>query len=199
MSSSAKLSGCPLCGLVQRLPETGRREVASCCRCGKALSQMSGVSPWTTPLALTGLAFYLPSMTLPMLSIEKLGHLKEDSLFTGVVTLLSEGYWVVGIIVLLFSVILPPLKLMSLIILSSTGIVQHSHHKAHLYHAVEILGKWGMLDVMLVAVLVAYVKLGDLVSIEAGSGVIAFAVMVFTSLIAGLSFNPKHMWNETDV
>lgn len=146
-------------------------------------------------LAASALAFYLPALTLPMLRIEKLGHLNEDSLFHGVISLLSKGYLFVGVIVLLFSIVLPLLKLVTIVLLCLKAL-RHSEHKAMAYHAVEFLGKWGMMDVMLVAILVAYVKLGDLVEIHAGTGIVAFAVMVLLSLISGLVFDPHMMWEE---
>lgn len=189
-----RLIGCPICGLVQTVPELGPHEKAVCERCGHVLNTRSASNPWTTPLALSGLILYLPAVLLPMLRIEQLGHLKEDSLFSGVIHLLAEGYWFVGLVVLAFSIVLPPLKLMALIVLSGTNWVRNHKHRAKLYHAVEYLGRWGMLDVMLVAVLVAWVKLGDLVKIDAGLGVFAFGVMVLISLVAGLTFHPSQMW-----
>jgi paraquat-inducible protein A len=59
---------------------------------------------------------------------------------------------------------------------------------------VEFLGRWSMLDVMLVAILVAFVKLGDLVNIQPGNGLIAFSALVLCSLLASFAFNPKLMW-----
>ena len=56
------------------------------------------------------------------------------------------------------------------------------------YRLVEALGRWGMLDVMLVAILVAMVKLGGLVNIQAGAGLLAFTLLVVTSLLASLMF-----------
>ena len=61
---------------------------------------------------------------------------------------------------------------------------------------VERLGRWGMLDVLLVALLVAMVKLGDLVNIYPGQGLTAFIALVLLSLVAGLMFNPQLMWQE---
>ena len=55
-----------------------------------------------------------------------------------------------------------------------------------------------MLDVMLVAILVAFVKLGDLVSIHAGPGLLAFTLLVLLSLLASFSFNPLLMWEESE-
>ena len=67
-------------------------------------------------------------------------------------------------------------------------------HRALMYHLVELLGRWGMLDVLLVAVMIAYVKLGDLITIQPGPGLQAFIIMVLLSLLASLCFNPRLMW-----
>jgi paraquat-inducible protein A len=148
-------------------------------------------------LAISALLLYVPATTLPMLRIEQLGHRHEDSLLSGVAALFAQDYWLVGTVVLLFSVILPPLKLAALLVLASAPATSADRLRAALFRAVESLGRWGMLDVMLVAILVAYVKLGDLVSIEAGPGLLAFTLLVLLSLLASMSFNPHMMWNES--
>jgi paraquat-inducible protein A len=156
---------------------------------------------WAAALALSSLLFYPAAIGLPLLNISKLGHSSTDSLLSGLVSMFSQGYWLVGGVVLLFSILLPPLKLLALWLLTSQlaqqphGLIGH-RRRALLYHAVEVLGRWGMLDVMLVAVLVAMVKLGDLVQIEPGPGLWAFTLMVLLSLIASMVFNPTQMWSE---
>jgi len=123
--------------------------------------------------------------------------MREDSLLSGVVTLWSEGYWLVGAVVLGFSVLLPPLKLIALLALSTRPAVSRHRQRALAYRLVERLGRWGMLDVLLVALLVAMVKLGDLVNIYPGHGLAAFITLVLLSLVASLMFNPQLMWQET--
>lgn len=153
---------------------------------------------WTGALAVSALVFYLPAMLLPMLRIEKLGHRHEDSLLSGLAALFSEGYWVIGTIILCFSVVLPLVKLMALSVLSIRILPRKHRYRALVYRSVEILGRWGMLDVMLTAILVAFVKLGDMVNIEAGPGLAAFTAMVLLSLLASFVFNPHLMWEKTD-
>ena len=136
-------------------------------------------------------------MLLPMLKIERLGLSSQDSLLNGVMTMWAEGYWFIGTVVFLFSVIVPPLKLIALWLLSTQATLA-GRHRAAVYHLVEFLGRWGMLDVMLVAVLIAFVKLGDLITIQAGSGLAVFAVMVLLSLLASMTFNPLLMWDDTE-
>jgi paraquat-inducible protein A len=170
-----------------------------CYRCATPLAHVTtSRNHWAAALAISALAFYIPAMLLPMLRIEQLGHRHEDSLLSGLIALFSQGYWFVGTVVLLFSVILPPLKLFTLWLLATAPIITHHHYRALMYRLVELLGRWGMLDVMLVAILVAFVKLGNLVNINAGPGLIAFALLVILSLLASLVFNPHLMWEVAE-
>jgi paraquat-inducible protein A len=195
-SPPGKLSSCHCCGLVQQLPALQNGEQPLCCRCNSTLRH-GGANHWAAALAASALVFYPPAMLLPMMSLEKLGHRHEDSLLSGLFALFTQGYIFIGMIVLLFSVLLPPFKLIILLVLSASAKLRSSH-RAILYHAVELLGRWGMLDVMLMAVLVAFVKLGDVVNIHAGAGLWAFALMVLLSLCASLMFNPHLMWADDD-
>ena len=61
---------------------------------------------------------------------------------------------------------------------------------------IEFIGRWGMVDVLLVAVLVAVVKLGDLVEVTPGPGVVVFGGVVILSLIASAMFDPHAIWEE---
>lgn len=192
-----KLVSCHCCGLVQKLPPLSPTQKAVCCRCATSLAHTATTrNHWTIALALSALIFYWPAMLLPLLRIERLGQRHEDSLLSGLITLFSQGYWLVGGVILLFSVILPPLKLLTLLTLSSTTLAIHQHHRALLYRLVELIGRWGMLDVMLVAILVAFVKLGHLVHISAGPGLFAFTLLVLLSLLASMTFNPHLLWEK---
>ena len=111
--------------------------------------------------------------------------------------MLGEGHLLIGVVVLMFSIVFPFLKLVCLLLLGSRRVVSRSEHRAVVYRAVEAVGRWGMLDVMLVAVFLAYVKLGDLLAISPGPGVAAFSAMVFLSLLAGMTFNPHVLWDDS--
>ena len=192
------LVACHCCGLIQRLPPPTPALRPVCARCHTTLAashprrrQLSAA------LAVAALVFYPPAMLLPMLRLERLGHSHQDSLLSGVWSLLEQGYWLVGTVVLVFSVILPPAKLLALAVLAAPGLLRHAPHRALLYRLTEGVGRFGMLDVMLVAILVAFVKLGDLVTIHAGPGLLAFFLLVALSLLATLVFDPWQLWRET--
>ena len=190
-----ELLSCQCCGLIQRRPSRYSDRLR-CVRCHTALYVDSTASLQRVRiLALSALLFYLPAMILPMLRVERLGHMRQDSLLGGVASLLSQGYWLVGAVVLLFSVVLPPLKLFALLWLTRPAFLNHQH-RALIYRWVEYLGHWGMLDVLLVAIMIAFVKLGSLVTITPGPGLTAFILLVLFSLLASLWFDPRAMWRQ---
>lgn len=169
-----------------------------CCgRCGTELSRRSVISRCnarTTALALAAIILYPLAVTLPILRIEKFGHHNEASILEGTATLLSSGHIVIGIIVLLCSIVLPLGKLAALLVLSAGSFLLRKKHQALTYRIVEFTGRWGMLDVLLVAILVAALKVGDLVEVSPGPAAVAFAGVVILSLLAAASFDPHGVW-----
>jgi paraquat-inducible protein A len=134
-----------------------------------------------------------------MLNVEQFGHRNEASILQGVVTLISGGHLVVGVVVLLCSIVLPLGKLVSLLVLSGGGWFMRHEQKAITYHIVEWTGRWGMLDILLVAILVAVLKIGDWVEVTAGPAAFAFTACVVLSLLATASFDPRRLWRVSPV
>lgn len=195
MSDPATLCACPCCGLVHRLPDVARAALR-CTRCHTRLRAPRGRAQATAALALAALILLPLAVTLPVLRVEKLGAAHESSILGGGVTLIREGQAVVGVVVLLCSVVLPTAKLAALFVLSAGARALGSRGKARTWHLVEWTGRWGMLDVLLVALLVATLKLGDLVEIHAGLGALAFTVCVVLNLAASAAFNPHDLWTR---
>ncbi len=196
-SDAQTLRACPCCGLVQRLPAVPAGMRACCGRCETILRRRPADAQsnrGTAALALAALILYPPAVTLPMLTIEKFGHHHEASILEGISTLISSGELVVGIIVLLCSVVFPLGKLLALLVLSAGGMALKHKHRALTYHVVQWTGRWGMLDVLLVALLVAALKIGDLVEVSAGPAALAFTCVVVLSLLATALFDPHSLW-----
>ena len=91
---------------------------------------------------------------------------------------------------------IPLLKLVGLFVLSGGALSGRPRTAAFTWHLVEWTGRWGMLDVLLVAVLVAVVKLGQLMELSAGPGALAFTACVALNLAASASFDPHSLWDE---
>ena len=148
--------------------------------------------------ALAALILYPLAVTLPMLRVEQFGHRNDSSILTGTATLLASGHLFVGLIVLLCSIVLPLGKLIAMLALTTAGFLMRREHRALTYHVVEWAGRWGMLDVLLVALLVAVLKLGDFVEVTAGPAAFAFTCCVVLSLLATAAYDPHSVWQSTD-
>ncbi len=150
----------------------------------------------TAAMATAALVLYPFAVSMPIMEVQKLGHVREVSILEGVTQLLAKGELLVGLIVLLCSIVLPLAKLFALLVLSAGGLTLGRRHRALTYRVVEWSGRWGMLDVLLVALLVAAVKLGDLVEVTPGPAALAFAAVVVLSLAAAACFDPHGLWES---
>lgn len=191
------IRGCPHCGLIQRVPDVPAGMRARCPRCEAVLRGGRGamaVRSRTAAIATTALVLYPLAVALPVVRVEKLGRASDSGIIEGVVTLFARGDLLVGLVVLACSVVVPVLKLAGLLALSAGGPGLADRHRVLTYRLIEWTGRWGMLDVLLVAILVAVVKLGDMVHVSIGPGLIAFALCVALSLLATASFDPRALW-----
>ena len=120
--------------------------------------------------------------------------------FYGSLALLAHGEWLVGGAVFVCSVVLPLAKLMGILAVAwFPQRIGDGPARARLLRIIEWVGRWGTLDVLLVALLVATLKLGDLVEVSPGPGLSAFAFTVALSLIASGLFDPHAHWNEYEL
>jgi paraquat-inducible protein A len=189
---------CHCCGLAHWVEPAPAGLERVCARCSTALPAPGsgrGRNRWAVGAALAGLALFPLAIGLPLMEIEQLGRSHASSIAEGVVSLLTAGEVLVGLAVLVCSLVFPPLKLVGIAVLGTAPRwLRSSHRRARAWHAIEFVGRWGTLDVLLVAVLVAVLKLGDLVAVHPGPGVSAFGAMVGLSLVASTLFDPHAMW-----
>lgn len=143
--------------------------------------------------SLAALILYPAGVGLPVVRLDQLGHSRETGIVSGGVELLTNGEIVLGMLILVCSVAIPLLKLAGLLALSSSLPIE-TRTAGRIHRLLDITGRWGMLDVLLVAILAASVKLGDLVQITAGPGAFAFGGCVALSLIAAACFDPNASW-----
>ncbi len=144
---------------------------------------------------MAALALFPAAVLLPILEIEKLGQHHQSSVIGGILELFRSGNLLVGTIILVFSIVFPLAKIVALIELSWLGALRQ-RHQAWTYRWMEQIGKWSMMDVMLLALLVMMIKLSDLVQFHFGPAVIAFALCVAMSMIAAICFDPHAIWEN---
>jgi paraquat-inducible protein A len=183
--------------LIHRLPPFGDGQIAICTRCGATILHFAEhrTARRCAAAAIVALILFFPAILLPILEVEQLGHHHAASLLFGTIELLAEGSWFVGIVVLLFSIVFPLAKILLLLELSLLNLL-HRRHKSLTYRLMEFVGKWSMMDVMLLAFLVMLVKLGDLVQFHLGPAVFVFVSCVAASMLASMFFDPHLIWED---
>ncbi len=197
--NDSSLRGCPRCGLVQRVATVDPGQVARCHRCDDIIEhgdRWASGNQLCAAIAAAALILYPLGITLPVLRLERFGHVSETGIWVGGVELLTNGQVAIGLIVIVCSVVIPMLKLLGLFMLTSGWPDLRVHHQATMYRWIELAGRWGMVDVLLVAVTVTAVKLGDLMQVTAGPGATAFAACVLLSLLASVVFDPHVIWEQ---
>lgn len=145
----------------------------------------------TAAFAGAALILYPAAVLLPILRVQRFGEAHEAGVLDGAADLLSEGYYVLGLVVVVCSVIIPVVKLLGLLLLSTSVVPVSPRHRGRAWWFIEFSGRWGMLDVLLVAALVAFVKLGEVIDIQPGPGAILFTLVVILSLLSAMVFDPR--------
>jgi paraquat-inducible protein A len=171
-----------------------------CDRCGSALHLRKPDSlQRCLAFSFAALIAYIPANLMPMMYVSELGVAKSSTILGGVATFWKMHAYAVASIIFIASVMIPGLKLISLVILCSAvkGWIPISGHLANrLYWLTELVGRWSMVDVFVVAVLVGLVQMGNLMSIRPGPAVVSFGLMVILTMIAAHSFEPKLVWDR---
>jgi paraquat-inducible protein A len=135
------------------------------------------------------------------MTVVSLGHGQSDTILSGVIYLLLNGDWPLALIVFVASVLVPLLKIVVLIYLLLS--VQRKSRlrtaqRTRLYRLVELVGRWSMVDIFVVALLAALVQAGALATIEPGIGALAFTAVVILSMFAAMSFDPRLIWDNEE-
>ena len=153
----------------------------------------------TVALLITAVILYIPANVLPIMTTEQLGRSIDSTILGGVVLLVKHGSYPIAAVIFIASVLVPIGKMLVLAWLCLSVARRHesSHRqRTFLYRVTEFIGRWSMVDVFVVTVLVALIHLGGLMQIRAGSAAIAFSGVVIVTMLAAESFDPRLMWDQ---
>lgn len=194
-------ASCHDCGLLARLPEAPAHH-AQCPRCGATLHPRKPRSlERTWALVIAASICYVPANLMPVMAVTSLGKTDADTIMSGVIYFLLHGDWPLAVIIFTASVFVPLMKLAILILLL---ISVHRRSKwrpvdrTRMYRLTEMIGRWSMVDIYCVTILVALVRLGNLATIEAGAGAVFFGAVVVLTILAAESFDPRLIWDTCD-
>lgn len=188
-------TGCHACNYVFAVADSQR-----CPRCGSRVHLRKPDSLtrcWAYLIA--ALVLYVPANLLPIMETTQLGARQSNTIMSGIVLLWNTGSWDLAVIVFIASMVVPLGKLLALVLLLVS--VQRRPiatvlQLARLYRLVELVGKWSMLDVYVVALLATLVRFDAFMSVRAGSGALAFGGVVVLTMLAAQAFDPRLLWDR---
>ena len=192
--------GCEGCGLVCVPAETD----GHCPRCGSTVHERKPNSVSRTwALVIAAIVLYIPANVYPVLTVMQLGAGMPSTILGGVEELLDSGMYPLAALVFFASIMVPLFKLLGLgTMLTATqlgrpgaGASMLIRERTVLYHIVAWIGRWSMVDIFMESLLGALVQFGRAVTIEPGVGALAFCAVVFITIFAAETFDPRLMWD----
>lgn len=154
---------------------------------------------YTWALLITSFIIYIPANLLPIMNTRLLGHDDPSTILGGIYLLWQLGSYPIAIVIFIASVAVPIAKIIVMCWLNYS-VQQQSQtfrlERTKLYRITELVGRWSMVDVFVVIILVSLIQLGNTMSIYPGAAVLAFSGMVILSMLAAMSFNPQLIWNK---
>jgi len=208
MSSSSNtgrkvsLITCHLCRQLNRAFGLDRKSTMLCSRCGAEMHlRKPGSIARTWALVITAFIFYLPANLLPVMTVISFGEGEPDTIMSGIVSLMKGEMWVLASLVFIASFIVPLVKLIGLsylLISVQKGSRWRPKDRTQLYRVIEAVGRWSMLDIFMMSILISLVKLGSIATIEPGAGGTFFAAVVVLTMFAAMSFDPRLIWDSME-
>jgi paraquat-inducible protein A len=193
---SAMAIGCEVCGLLNLAAIDG---VSRCQRCDTPLSArkpQSSSRAWA--YLLTAICLYLPANIYPVIETRTILGAESHTIVGGVIELWRGGSQTLALLVFFASILVPVLKILAMALLLLTVRRRSSwrlRERAELFRLIEFFGRWSMLDIYVVALLVALVRLQSVATIDAGTGALAFGAVVVLTMLSTQSFDPRLIWD----
>ncbi|MDM8535703.1 paraquat-inducible protein A [Desulfobacterales bacterium HSG17] len=199
-AKSNNLLHCHTCGLLVPLKQVAQTAELICPRCGSGLHMRKKDSlSRTWSLVAAALILILPANIYPVMTVIYFGQGEPDTILSGIIHLIHSGMWPLAMIIFIASIVIPIAKLIMLIFLSIS--VQRKSQwrpkdRTLMYRITESIGAWSMVDVFLLAVLAALVRLDAIATVEPGMGAVFFGSVVVITMLAAQCFDPRNIWDN---
>jgi len=185
-------ASCHTCGKIE--------PIHRCERCGSVIhSRKTQSVQRCLALLFASILAYIPANIWPIMRVSQIGGVDESTILGGVATFWEMQAYPVAIIIFIASVFIPGLKLISLAwlcLLASGKATMNPKHATAIYWLTELVGRWSMVDVFVVAILVALIQLGGIMTIAPGAAAISFGLMVILTMEAAHVFDPRLIWDH---
>ncbi len=201
-AAQASLVNCQACHLLSRVTRLPANSRAICPQCGARLHLRKPDSlSRTWALVLAAFILYIPANVLPVMTVISFGKGEPDTILSGVKAFIESEMWALAALVFFASILVPVMKLCVLtFLLLSVRYKSHWRPKDRtvLYRLTESVGRWSMIDIFMISILVALVKLEAVATIEPGAGATSFAAVVVITMFAAMSFDPRLIWDAME-
>jgi len=171
---------CPLCG-------------------GRLHPRLTNSFQRTAALVLSALCLYIPANIFPIMTVTRLGVGEPHTIIGGIIALLNGGMIPIAILVLVASILVPLLKILGIsLLLLNVHCRWQSHAKkwTTIYRIIAFVGRWSMLDIFMISILVSLVDMGGVAQVIAGPAATAFAAVVVLTMFAAKNFDPRLIWDN---
>ena len=153
----------------------------------------------TWAMLITAAILYVPANVLPIMTVTYFGAGEPDTIMSGIILLLQLGSYPIAAVIFIASILVPLLKMVALLILLLSVHLKWAlddRQRTRMYRAVELVGRWSMLDMFVIALLVALVNFGSLAQIVSGPGATAFGSVVVLTMLAATTFDARLIWDK---
>jgi paraquat-inducible protein A len=153
----------------------------------------------TAALVLCAAVLYVPANVLPVMYTRSFFDDERDTIMSGVLVLLHSGSWPIAVLVFIASIVVPLLKIVALSVVLFSAWRRSRRlrsERSELFRMVEFIGRWSMLDVYAVSLLVALVQVGSFASVAVGWGALAFGAVVVLTMVAARTFDERLLWDD---
>lgn len=190
-------ASCHVCDLLVSTP-AGQTH---CPRCGHLLHgfRLPDSLARSGALLLTATILLVPANLYPVMTVSRFGQGEPSTILAGVMHLVQDGAWPLGLLVLFASFVVPigKIVILSVLILSvRLGWKTRRRDRTRIFRITEVVGAWSMVDVFLVAILVALVRMEGLATVVPGIGASFFGAAVILTMLAAHAFDPRLIWDD---
>jgi paraquat-inducible protein A len=193
-AARAGLASCRTCHLVSDI------NIKFCPRCYDTLYLRSPNSiQRTLALVITSILFFIPANIYPIMTTTLLNEKTSSTILSGVILFVEEGSYFVALVIFTASILIPIAKILIILWLcyaTSRQSVLSKPELTRLYRATEFIGKWSMIDIFVVAILVALVHVTGIMMVEPGFAARTFAAVVILTMLAARQFDVRLMWDK---
>lgn len=185
-----------LCNVCNTLNEKS----VKCSLCGSKLHQRIPYSmhlTWAFILAAT--FFLIPANTLIIMTVYTYEGAEPGTIMDGVIYFFQEKAYHIAFIIFFFSIVVP---IMKIVVLYYLLYIIHAkkavalRRKMFYYKMIHFIGKWSVLDIFVVGIMIGLVQFQSIGHVSAGSGVTAFAMVVLLTIFATFSFDTRLLWDK---